>query len=163
MSSWTHIHATINVDFGNMPDYYIYDFFWSKCRDTNYTLYYDKDAKGSGCEITGSELNAVIVAVPDRNFEKNPDNIYFHGQEWTISINGSLRDREFHETLSEWQRFAWKLAWFVHHDAKRMSGFNYKYDNTISFPRITYYNVDITGYGDDEYYHRCSIKRKSTK
>lgn len=155
MSLWTQIHANVEVDFGYQTEYFIRQFF-AEMKDENYTLCCDMAKKGNGYEITGSEMNAVVVAEPLRNHVIDCRDRYFHGNVWSVTVSGYLRDRYFRETVAEWQRFAWKLAWFVHHDCKRCHDFRDGFDNSFRIPGIRYYNVDILGQG--EHYHRCSVK-----
>ena len=157
MSMWTKINAHIEVNFGNQTEYWIRQFFTDRMRDDKYMLTYNKKDKGDGFEITGSELNAVIVAEPLRNHVMNGRDRYYHGNVWSITVCGALRDREFRETVEEWQLFSWKLGWFLHHDCERCWDHRDGYDNTVRMPGIIYYNVDITG-SVGEWYHRSSIK-----
>lgn len=160
MSAWTYINAMLDVDFGKQTDFFIEDFF-ARMKDENYTLFYDMKKKGEGYEITGSEMNAVVVYAPKRNFTTQFRNRHYFGQEWMISICGSLRDREFEETKKEWDRFLWKLAWFLKHDCSRISR-EYDYDNGVSFPGISYYMVDIRGSSGERYLH-TSVDREYNK
>lgn len=157
MSAWTQIHAHIEVNFGYQTEYWIRRFF-EEMEDESYTLCYDPKLKGEGYEITGSEMNAVVVAEPLRNHVMRYRDRYYHANVWSITVSGSLRDRYFKETLAEWHRFAWKLAWFVTHDCRRCYDHCDGFDNTERWPGILYYNVDITGYGKGEWYHRSSVK-----
>ena len=160
MSSWTYINATIDVDFGKTTDFWIRQFF-ADMKDEKYTLFYDIKAKGRGFEITGSEQNAVVVAEPKRNYDTDFRNRYWHGQQWLISIAGSLRDRHFKETVAEWNRFLWKLAWFVRHDCQKLTMAYDDFDRSNGvFPEIEYYMVDIRGCWQGERYFRTSIDRE---
>lgn len=163
MSSWTYINATIDVDFGKQTDHYIRQFF-ADMKDEHYTLCFDMQKKGRGFEVTGSELNAVVVAEPKRNYDTDFRNRYWHGQQWLVSMSGSLRDREFRETVSEWNRFLWKLAWFVHHDCVSATRANADFDfSSCMFPAIRYYMVDIRGCRENERYLRTSVDREFKK
>ena len=166
MSSWTYINATIDVDFGKQTDFFIEEYFFSRMKDEKYTLLFDMNEKGHGYEITGSEMNAVVVFAPKRNFTTQFRNRHLFGQEWLISIGGSLRDRYFEETKKEWNRFLWKLAWFLKHDCSQMSR-EYEYDNILHFPRIIYYMVDIRGSSGERYLHTSvdhrEYKKRETK
>lgn len=166
MSSWTYINATIDVDFGRQTDFLIEEYFFARMKDENYTLLFDMNKKGNGYEITGSEMNAVVVFAPKRNFTTQFHNRHCFGQEWLISIGGSLRDRYFEETKKEWNRFLWKLAWFIKKDSSRISR-EYDYDNDVSVPRIIYYMVDIRGSSGERYLHTSvdhrEYKKRETK
>ena len=163
MSSWTYINATIEVDFGKETDYWIRRFF-DDMKDERYTLFYDRKKKGRGFEVTGSELNAVVVAEPKRNYDTDFRNRHWHGQQWLVSMAGALRDRYFKETLAEWHRFLWKLSWFACHDCARATRANDDFDpGTLVIPRIMYYMVDIRGSNDGERYFRTSIDREFNK
>lgn len=161
MSCWTYIHATIEVNFGNQSKMNIMDFF-ADCKDERYSLCFDNmESKGRrGCEITGSELNAVIVAEPLRDHVLTPRDRYWHENTWSISIHGSLRDRVISETVAEWNRFMWKLAWFVRKNCAKLDRLE-NYDMSVPWSKINYYMVDIHNYY--ERYTRSSIDRELRK
>lgn len=165
MSKWTHIDATIRIDFGNQTRYWIERFFGEKVKDSEYSLCYDPKKKGDGCEITGSEMNAVVTYSRLREFENDPRNRYFRGNEWVVTVSGDLRDRMFEETLAEWRRFAWKLGMFVK-SCKRLDG-EAEDDNMVNRASIDFWIVDIFGISKDKdgvykdvWYHRSSSKKR---
>ena len=159
MSNWTSIHATIHADFGNETKYFIEQFF-AEIKDKEYSLGYDPKKKGDGCEITGSEMNAVVTYAPLKYFEMDPRNRYFRDNEWVITVSGNLRDRRFEDTLAEWSRFAWKFGMFLR-KCKNLDG-NANDDNTFREATLGFWSVDITGYsskkGDFVHYFRSSRK-----
>ena len=164
MSQWTHIDATIRIDFGNQTRYWIEDFF-GNIKDREYSLFYDPKKKGDGCEITGSEMNAVVTYSKLSEFEYDPRNRYLRGNEWVVTVSGSLRDRMFEETLAEWRRFAWKLGMFVK-SCKRLDG-PISDDDTVHYANIDFWAVDIFGISKDKdgvykdtWYHRSSSKKR---
>lgn len=165
MSKWTHIDATIRIDFGNQTRYWIERFFGEEVKDSEYSLCYDPKKKGDGCEITGSEMNAVVTYSRLREFENDPRNRYFRGNEWVVTVSGDLRDRMFEETLAEWRRFAWKLGMFVK-SCKLLDGLDSE-DDTVHFAGIDFWTVDIFGISKDKdgvykdtWYHRSSSKKR---
>ena len=153
MSCWTHIHAGIIVDFGNATRFDIYKFF-SDMKDEQYTMCYDQKKKGSGYEITGSECNATVVFAKIEDYESDYRFKYSHGNTWSIHITGALRDRELHETVAEWHRFAWKLGWFI----RRIRKMSKRLDrlNDWSEACVRQYFVEISGY--DRMYRRSSLR-----
>lgn len=153
MSCWTHIHAGIIVDFGNATKWDIYEFF-RNMKDEKYTLCYDPKMKGNGYEITGSEQNATVVFAKVGDYVLNPQCRFFGGNVWSIHITGSLRDRELHETVAEWNRFAWKLGWFI----RRIRRLSQRPDWNDDWSRasVCQYFVEISDY--DEVYRRSSCK-----
>lgn len=157
MSCWTHIHAMVEVNFGNQDKYRIMRFL-ADCKDKEYSLAFDlKHKGGSGCEVTGSELNATIVAEPLRDHVFELRDRYYVENIWVITITGSLRDRVMSETKKEWDRFLWKLSWFVNKECKILDRWE-GYDNRMPWSKILYYYVDINnGY---KRYTRSSIDRE---
>ena len=153
MSCWTHIHAGIIVNFGNATRYDIHKFF-SDMKDEQYTMCYDQKKKGSGYEITGSERNATVVFAKIEDYESDYRSRYSHGNVWSIHITGDLRDRELHETVAEWHRFAWKLGWFI----RRFRKMSKRLDrlNDWSEAGVCQYFVEISGY--DRMYRRSSLR-----
>ena len=153
MSCWTHIHAGIIVDFGNATRFDIYKFF-SDMKDEQYTMCYDQKKKGSGYEITGSERNATVVFAKIADYEPDYRFRYSHGNAWSIHITGALRDRELHETVAEWHRFAFKLGWFI----RKIRKTNKRPDlnGDWSEAGILDYFVEISGY--DRMYRRSSLR-----
>lgn len=158
MSAWTHIHALIVADFGHVDDYCIVHNFIDRIKDENYTLLFDMQKKGRGCEITGSEMNATVTAAPCRNFVTDARDKYYLGQVWSISINGDLRDRHMSETRAEWNRFLFRLGWFLKKDCERLSRAYGEWDSYMRTPSVEYYSVDITD-GYDRYL-RTSLDRE---
>ena len=167
MSTWTTINATIKINFGNQSRYWIEDFF-GNIKDEQYSLFYDPSKKGDGCEITGSEMNAVVTYSPLREFENDPRNRYSRGNVWVVNVCGRLRDRTIDDTIAEWRRFAWKLGMFVKRSSK-LDGDPYG-TGEMRFAGLEFWTVDISGMSrakdgswSSVLYHRTSIKEKGVE
>ena len=115
---------------------------------------YDQKKKGSGYEITGSECNATVVFAKIADHEPDYRFRYSHGNVWSIHITGALRDRELHETVAEWHRFAFKLGWFI----RKIRKTNKRPDlnGDWSEAGILDYFVEISDY--DGMYRRSSLR-----
>ena len=155
MSCWTYIHAMVEVNFGNQSKYRIMNFL-ADCKGQGVLPGIRPEAQGEvgvrGHRVRDERDNGRRTAsrpcVQAANYVEN---------EWVITISGALRDRVMSETKKEWDRFLWKLAWFVHKECKTMDRWE-GYDNRMPWSQILYYHVDINnGY---KRYTRSSIDRR---
>lgn len=161
MSNWTSIHASVEVDIGNAQKWKLFDLICVNMKDENYTLTYDKKLKGSGFEITGSEMNATVTIASLASQTLNPRDRYYLGGCYVITVTGSLRDRLFEETLAEWDRFARKLANFVLRDCARFDTMNAENDNLLRFARIGSYVVDIAGWSKKDRCYKHYVRTRA--
>lgn len=161
MSSWTSIHASIEFDIGNAPKWKLYELIYEKMKDENYTLAYNKKLKGKGFELTGSEMNATVTIASLASQTLNPRDRYYHGGSYVVTVTGSLRDRQFEETLAEWDRFARKFANFVLRDCARFDNMNAENDNLLRFARIYSYVVDIAGWSKKDVCYKHYVRTRS--